>query len=335
MRRLEVYKYGQLTDSVRFAEAADPIAGPTDVVIDIAAASINPIDYKFVNGAMRRFQAVEFPAAFGFDCSGTVSAAGSGVTGFAVGDKVFARAPRQRMGSFAERVVIDAKLVAYAPKSISLAEAAALPLVALTTVQGLVDRARAQPGQSILIHAGSGGLGSFIVQYAKHVLQLHVTTTTSSRNQDWVAQLGADKVISYDKEDYLASGDRYDIVFDTLGGKTTIDAFKALKRGGVLVSVGGPPDRWFAKQVSASGVAAIAMFMMSFPVRARARLHSIDYYRFLTESNGLQLRHIAEIVDKGFVKPVIDRQYAFNQIIQAFEYVQTGHAKGKVIIDMF
>jgi len=334
MRRLEVYKYGSLADSVRFAEVADPIVGPAEVVIDVAAASINPIDYKFVNGALRRFQAVKLPTAFGFDCCGAVSAVGAGVIDFAVGDKVFARAPRQRMGTFAERIVIDAKFVAPAPKSLSAAEAASLPLVALTTVQGLADRAHAKPGQSILIHAGSGGLGSFIVQYAKHVLHLHVTTTTSSRNRDWVARLGADKVIPYDQEDYLASGNRYDIVFDTRGGQTTIDAFKVLKRGGVLVSVGGPPDRWFAKQVGASGISAIAMFTMGFPVRARARLYAVDYYRFLTESNGLQLRHVAEIVDKSLVKPVIDREYAFDQILQAFEYVQSGHAKGKVVINM-
>jgi len=334
MRRLEVYKYGPLADSVRFAEVADPHVGSADVAIDIAAASINPIDYKFVNGALRMFQPVALPAAFGFDCCGTVSAVGADVTGFAVGDKVFSRAPRQRMGTFAERIAIDAKYVAHAPKAISFAEAASLPLVALTTVQGLVDRARAEPGQSILIHAGSGGLGSFSTQYAKHVLQLHVTTTTSSRNRDWVAQLGADKVIQYDVEDYRASGDCYDIVFDTLGGKTTIDAFKVLKRGGVLVSVAGPPDKWFAKQVGAARPLAAAMFMMGFHVRARARFHAANYYRFLTESSGLQLRHVAEVVDKGLIKPVIDREFSFDQSIQAIEYVQSGRAKGKVIINM-
>jgi len=339
MRRLEVYKYGSVADSVRFAEVADPPAGPADVAIDVAAASINPIDYKFVNGALRMFQPVALPAAFGFDCCGTVSAVGADVTGFAVGDKVFARAPRQRMGAFAERIAIEAKYVAHAPKSISVAEAASLPLVALTTVQGLVDRARAQagqsrPGQSILIHAGSGGLGSFAIQYAKHVLQLHVTTTTSSRNRDWVSQLGADKVVQYDVEDYRTSGDRYDIVFDTLGGNTTIDAFKVLKRGGVLVSVAGPPDRWFAKRVGASRSLAVAMFMMGFQVRARARFHAASYYRFLTESSGLQLRHVAEVVDKGFIKPVIDREFSFDQSIQAIEYLQSGRAKGKVIISM-
>lgn len=332
MRRLEVHRYGPLADAIRFAEVADPRPGSEDLVIDIAAASINPIDYKFVNGALRMIQPVVFPAAIGFDCSGTVSAIGPNVRGFAVGDRVYARAPRQRLGAFAERIAIDAKYVAPAPQSLSFAEAASLPLVALTTVQGLVDRAHASPGQSILVHAGSGGLGSFAIQYAKHVLQLRVATTTSSRNRDWVSRLGADKVFRYDVEDYRMSGDRYDLVFDTLGGSTTLDAFKVLKRGGVLVSVAGPPDKWFANQVGASLPLAAAMFLLGFPVRARARFHAVDYYRFLTESTGLQLRHVAEIADSGLVKPVIDREFAFDQSIQAIEYVQSGRAKGKVVI---
>lgn len=334
MRRLEVHRYGRLADSVRFADVADPVPGPADVVIDITAASVNPIDYKFVNGALRLVQTVVLPAAFGCDCCGTVRAVGPAVVGFAVGDKVFARAPRQRMGTFAERIAIDAKFVAHAPKSVSSAAAASLPLVALTTMQGLVDRARAKPGQSILIHAGSGGLGSFAIQYAKNVLQLHVTTTTSSRNRDWVSRLGADEVIQYDLQDYRVSGNRYDIVFDTLGGTNTIDAFKVLKRGGVLVSVVGPPDKWLAKQVEAAWPLAAAIFVVGFHVRARAKFHAAQYFRFLTESNGSQLREIAEIVDTGLVKPVIDREFSFDKAIEAIEYVQAGRAKGKVIINM-
>ena len=212
MKRIEICSYGPLPQCVRFAEGDLPAVGDHDILVKVVAVSVNPIDYKIANGDLRRVLRLNLPAPFGFDCCGRVEVLGSKVIGYEVGDLVYARAPRERMGAFAEFVAIESRYVAKAPTSLSAQAAASLPLVALTTVQALVDRAKARKGQSILIHAGSGGLGSFAIQYAKHELGLHVTTTTSSRNAHWVRELGADVIVAYDRENYASLPARYDIV---------------------------------------------------------------------------------------------------------------------------
>jgi len=332
MRRLEITGYGALDRALRFNEVPIPTPGPCDLLVRIEAAAINPIDYKIVAGALRSIQRLQFPSPIGFDGCGIVEQVGAQASGFAVGERVMLRMTRARMGSIAQYAAVDAACVARAPRTLDAMQAASLPLVALTTVQGLVDRARAVPGQRILIHAGSGGLGSFAVQYAKHVLQLRVVSTTSARNVDFVRELGADVVIAYDREDYRARDLRYDIVFDTLGGRATADAFGVLTRGGSVVSVAGPPDWQFAAQVGAALPLAAAMWCMGAPMELRARLHGGRYYRYLTESRGDQLVAIAALVDAGRLRPVIDRVFPFEQSIEALQYLAAGHARGKVVI---
>jgi len=334
MRRLEIHAYGPLRSAVRYADAPMPAVGAQDLLVRVQAAAINPIDYKIAHGDLRRVQALELPGAFGYDACGRVEAVGSAVTRYQPGDAVYLRAPRERMGSFAEFMAVDARHAAPQPASLSALEAASIPLVALTTVQGLVDRAHAQAGQSILIHAGSGGLGSFAVQYAKHVLGLTVTTTTSSKNVDWVRALGADVVLAYDREDYAALPARYDIVFDTLGGKTTADSFGVLKHGGTVVSVAGPPDQDFARQVGAGPLVAAVMWCMGLGMRQRARTIGGRYFRFLTDPGGAQLEAVTRALEAGQVKPVIDRVFPFDQAIEALEYAAAGRAKGKVMIQV-
>jgi alcohol dehydrogenase len=334
MRRLEIIGYGPIVESVRVAEVGQPDIAESEILIKVEAASINPIDTKLVLGYLRRIMTLEFPAAFGFDACGTVESIGRQVRNFSVGDRVFVRAPRQKMGSFAEYLAVDARFVAQAPQTMSTTEAASIPLVALTTVQGLVDRARSRPGQRILIHAGSGGLGSFAVQYARHVLDLHVTTTTSSRNVEWVSALGAHHVIAYDREDYRDRDERYDIVFDTLGGATTIDSFGLLKPGGTVISVAGPPDRWFARQIGAGFVKSLILWAVAMPMAWRAWRSGTRYYRYLTESDGDQLAAIAEAIDGGKVHAVIDSVYPFERAVEALQHLDAGHARGKVVIAM-
>jgi NADPH:quinone reductase-like Zn-dependent oxidoreductase len=332
MRRLELVDYGPLPDAVRFADAPLPAIAEHEVLIKVHAAALNPIDYKLIHGALRAAIPLQFPVALGFDCAGHIEAVGARVGDFAPGDAVYVRAPRQRTGSLAEYLAVEARFVARAPARLTLAEAASIPLVALTTVQGLVDRARARRGQRVLIHAGSGGLGTFAVQYAKHELGLHVTTTTSSRNADWVGRLGADVVIAYDRQDYRTLPARYDIVFDTLGGPTTTDSFKVIKRGGAVVSVAGPPDWSFARQVGARAPLAVAMWAKGLPMELRARLIGGRYFRYLTESDGAQLTHIAEVIDAGKVKAVVDREFPFERAIEALQYLEAGRARGKVVV---
>src|SRR4051795_10821119 len=218
MRAFVLDGYGAIADHVRLAEIADPVPGPGDVRIDIHAASLNPIDFKIAHGDLKRVSDYQLPRPFGFDASGVVLSAAR-ASGFKPGDAVYVRASRETIGTFAEQIALGENLVAPKPASISHAEAASLPLVGLTTVQ-MFGRAGAKSGQRILIHAGSGGVGTFAVQYAKH-LGLHVTSTTSSKNADFVASLGADRVIAYDRENYLQQDGKYDIVYDTLGGAFT------------------------------------------------------------------------------------------------------------------
>lgn len=332
MRAWQILRYGPLNQSVVLRDVPQPQSGPTDLLIQVAAASINPIDFKFARGGLRPIQKLTLPASFGFDASGTV-VAGSG--DFAVGEEVFVRLPRQRMGAFAEYLAVDTRYVARKPAALTHQEAASLPLVGLTTVQALVDRAQLQAGQRVLIQAGSGGLGSFAVQYAKNVLSAEVVTTTSSRNADWVAALGADRVICYDREDYRIDRDHYDVVFDTLGGAATAASFGVVKRGGSVVSVAGPPDRQMADQVGAGPIKRGLFWLVGLPIYLRAWLKSASYHRFLTESNGAQLSQIANAVEQGRIRPVIDRVFPFEECPQALEYAASGRARGKVVLSSF
>ena len=330
MRAFLLGGYGAISDNVRLGEIPGPVAGPGEALIEIHAASLNPIDFKLVNGALKRISKYQLPRPFGFDASGIVLAVGAGASQFKPGDAVYARASRDTIGSFAEQIALAEKFVALKPTGISHAEAASLPLVGLTTLQGF-ERAGARAGQRILIHAGSGGVGTFAVQYARH-LGLHVTSTTSSKNADFVKSLGADRVIAYDRENYLELGGDYDIVYDTLGGAFTIDAFKLVKRGGVVISLSGPPDRDFARREGAGWLVRIAVWLMGRKVYAAAERAGAAYCWFFTESNGAQLREIAALVDRGAIKPVIDREFAFEQLPEALTYLEAGRARGKVVL---
>jgi alcohol dehydrogenase len=246
---------------------------------------------------------------------------------------LYGRSDRKRLGTFAELAAVDENWVAPMPTATTFVEAASLPLVGLTTVQGLRDRAHAQSAQRILIHAGSGGVGTFAIQYAK-ALGLHVTTTTSSRNSEFVRSLGANEVICYDREDYLQRQQFYDIVFDTLGDRHTLEAFSVTARGGAVVSIVGPPDKQFADQVDAGFLARMAMKLVSRPVFKAADRACATYHRFLTESKGSQLTEIASMVDSAKIKPVIDRVFPFTDIVAAIIYSAQGRARGKIVVQM-
>jgi alcohol dehydrogenase len=321
--------YGPTADNIALIERPEPTPGSGDVVVAVHAASLNPIDYKIVHGLMRRVRSLKFPSPMGFDGSGVITAVGKRVKKFKVGDAVFFRAPIERRGSFAESIAIDERLVAAKPDKLSHGDAASLPLVGLTTVQGVTDRAKAKAGQSILIHAGSGGVGTFAVQYAK-AIGLTVTSTTSSRNVDLVRSLGADHVVAYDKEDYRSRPDRYDIVFDMLGGDTLMDAFKVVKRGGTVISIAGPPTADVARQVKAGFIVRIAMAFMRRKVMAAARAAGAQYFGYLTESSGAQLEQIAALTDAGKLRAVIDNTFPFTGLAAAYAHLETGRSRGKV-----
>jgi alcohol dehydrogenase len=330
-RAWRAHGYGTAARKLSLDVVALRDPGPGQLRLRVHAASLNPIDYKLLHGDLRRVLPMAFPATIGFDGAGLVDAVGEGVAGFAIGQRVFVRASRETIGTFAETTVQPARFVAPMPDGLDFAGAASLPLVALTTVQGLVDRARAKAGQRILIHAGSGGLGTFAIQYAK-ALGLEVDTTTSSRNADWVGALGADRVIAYDREDYVARGAVYDLVFDTLGGEHTLRSFDVVKPGGTVVSVAGPPDAGMRAKFGANPLLRLGMWLLARKVYAAAAGRNARYFRFLTESDGTQLREVGKLVESGAIRPVVDRAFAFDDLVAAFEYLEAGRAKGKVVL---
>jgi alcohol dehydrogenase len=333
MRRFVQTGYGDISANVAMIEESVPVPSSGEVLIEVFAASLNPIDYKIVQGALKMVQKLSFPSPMGFDGSGIVAAVGSQVSGLAIGDPVYFRAPRERRGSFAEQILIDQAFVTAKPERLSHQEAASLPLVALTVVQGLKDRAKAKAGQSILIHAGSGGVGSFAIQYAK-ALGLSVTTTTSSRNVEMVRALGADHVIAYDQQDYRDLPGRYDIVFDTLGKEATIDAFSVAKRGGAVVSISGPPTAEMAAQLGAGFLMRNIMALLRRKVMAASRRTGVAYYGFFTESNGSQLAEVASLVDAGSIKAIIDRCFPFDELVAALDLLMSGRTRGKIVLNV-
>lgn len=329
-RAWQATRYGSAAEALQLSDVSYRAPMGAEIAIRVEAAALNPIDYKLLAGQLRRLQKLRFPATPGFDAAGTVIACGPGVKLFTPGDRVFVRGSRDTLGAFAEVTLQPEAFVAHAPRNLDASEAASLPLVALTTMQALEDRAHARAGQSILIHAGVGGLGSFALQYARH-LGLTVHTTCSERNRALAFSLGAQEVIAYDREDYRHRLDRYDMVFDTLGGEHTLGSFNVIKRGGILVSVAGPPDREMAAKAP-NFLVRWGMRAMAREVHAAAKNKQVRYFRFLTESDGPRLETLVPLLESGEIRPLIDRVFEFEQLVAACEYLQQGRARGKVVL---
>jgi len=332
MKAFIIHRYGN-NDVVQAAEMPEPELGDDDVLVQIHAASINPVDFKIRNGLLKFILPFHFPLILGNDLAGVVLQVGSGVRHFQPGDEVYARPPKNRIGAFAERIAIREDAVAKKPETLTMEEAASIPipLVGLTAWQALVERANLKFGQKVLIHAGSGGVGTFAIQLAKH-LGATVATTTGTANVDWVKRLGADLVIDYKREDFSQVLHDYDVVLDTLGDKTLETSLSVLKPGGKLISVSGPPDPDFAKEIGANWMLAFAMRLLSWRIRARAKQQQVSYSFLFMRYSGDQLREIAALIDSGIIHPVIDRVFPFESTREALAYVETGRAKGKVIV---
>src|SRR4051812_14636473 len=264
MKAFVVARYGK--DGVRAADVPEPAVGTTDVLVKVAAASINPLDSMVRNGEFKQLLKYKPPFVLGHDVAGVVTEIGPGVRGLAVGDHVFARPRDLRIGTFAEYIAIDQDDVALKPATLSLHEAAAVPLVALAAWQILVEKANIQPGQKVLVHAGTGGLGSTVIQLAKH-LGAHVATTASGAKEQLVRDLGADVVIDYRTQDFAEILSGYDLVVDSLGGENLLKSLTVLRPGGLAIGVTGPPDAGFARQLGAPKPFEFVLSFLSRKVR--------------------------------------------------------------------
>ncbi|MEP6464657.1 MAG: NADP-dependent oxidoreductase [Parafilimonas sp.] len=324
MKALQLVKYGDIKDSLAFNEVSEPAIQANDVMIEIKAAAINPIDKGIVAGNLQRILALQLPATLGYDVSGIVVEKGDEVNNFEVGDLVYSRVPQEQMGTLAEYVAVSSYAVSKKPANISFEEAAGLPLAGLTALQSL-EAAGLKKNDKVLIHAGSGGVGSFAIQYAKNK-GAYVYTTTGTDNVKWVKELGADSVIDYKTEDYKTIVKDADIVFDTLGKNYTLEAFKVIKQGGKVVSVMGSMDEEAAKK--------FGMANYKMPEELSKLIAGKDaLYKYIwMHPDGMQLDQIKTLIEDEKIKPVIDKIYSFSESIEALLHLASGKAKGKIII---
>jgi alcohol dehydrogenase len=311
-------------------ERPTPEVGPTDVLITVRAASLNPLDFKLRAGKAKLALPLKAPVALGCDVAGVVAGVGAQVTKFAVGDEVYARLEKLRMGGLAEQVAAGEHVVAKKPAKASFEEAASIPLAALTSLQALRECATATPGQRVLIHAGAGGVGSLAIQIAK-IMGLHVTTTTSTKNIELVRSLGADEVIDYTVEAMDAKPHDFDAVFDTLGPASELASIRATKRGGVVVGVGGLPDAAFAKEWL-PGFTRPFLWLMTGKRRRAAAKAGVRFVFLFMRPDGAQLAELAGWIDAGKLKPLIHKTYPFAEVAEAFAELERGRARGKIVV---
>lgn len=316
---------------MRLGEVSMPSLGDDDVLVEVHAAGVNPLDAKILNGDFKRILPYRTPFVLGHDVAGVVTRVGAGVRQFKPGDAVYARPHDLRIGTFAEFVAVKESALAPKPSNVSMEEAASLPLVGLTAWQALVEVAQLKKGQKVFIQAGSGGVGTFAIQLAKH-LGAFVATTSSTANAALVKDLGADLVIDYRNDDFQSILSDYDLVLNSQDGETLEKSLQVLKPGGKLISISGPPDPAFADTIRTPWLVKQVMRLLSRRVRSKARRRDVDYDFLFMQANGNQLRQITALVESGAIRPVIDRVFAFESTNEALAYVQTGRAKGKVVI---
>ncbi len=330
MKAFIVEHYG--TNGLRATHVPDPTIGPRDVLVRVSAASVNPLDKMIRDGDFRLLLKYKTPFVLGHDVAGIVTRVGADVRDYKVGDEVYARPRDLRIGAFAEYIAIDHADIALKPNALSMEESAAVPLVALAAWQSLVNLARVKPGQKVLVHAGAGGLGSTVVQLARH-LGTYVATTAHGNDEEKVRGLGANEVIDYTKANFVELLSGYDVVIDSLGGDNLAKSLSVLKPGGLAISVVGPPDAAFAEQVGRSLLKPV-LALMSRKVRARARKLGVRYSFFFMRADGAQLKALAALYDAGILRPVLDRTFSFDETLDAMAYVEQGRAKGKIVVTM-
>lgn len=330
MKAFILDRYGK-KERLRAADVPEPTLREDEVLIQVHAAAVNLLDVKIRNGEFKLLLPYRVPFTLGHDVAGVVVRAGPRVRQFKAGDEVYARADDFRIGTFAEFVAVKEDSVAMKPRNLTMEEAASIPLVGLTAWQALVEKAKLQKGQKVFIQAGSGGVGTFAIQLAKH-LGATVATTTSTGNVALVKRLGADVVIDYKKDAFEEHLSGHDVVLNSQDGKTLAKSLGVLKPGGSLISISGPPDPRFADDIKAPWLLKQVMRALSFGVRRQAQRLGVGYSFLFMKASGHQLRQITPLIESGAVRPVIDKVFPFESTNDALAYVESGRAKGKVVI---
>ncbi|MGE8211559.1 MAG: NADP-dependent oxidoreductase [Stenotrophomonas rhizophila] len=332
MKAFLIDRYGK-KETGHIDDVPTPALRGDDVLIRVHAASVNALDPKIRRGEFKVILPYRLPLILGNDLAGTVERVGAGVSQFKPGDEVYARPDDDRIGTFAEFIAVSAASVALKPHNLTMVEAASLPLVALTAWQALVETAQLKPGQKVFIQAGSGGVGTVAIQLAKH-LGAFVATTTSTPNVAWVKDLGADVVIDYRQQDFATALRDYDVVLNSLGRDELERSLQILKPGGHLISISGPPTPTFATARGLAWPLKQVMRLLSRGIRSKAKRKGVTYSFVFMRADGAQLGTITSLVESGAIVPVIDRVFPFEDTQGALVYVESGRAKGKVVVEL-
>lgn len=330
MKAFILERYGKKR-ALRLADMPEPELRDDEALVQVHAAGVNQLDARIRDGAFKLILPYRLPLILGHDVAGVVVKVGSHVRQVKPGDAVYARSDDFRIGTFAEFVPVKEASLALKPQGLTMEEAASIPLVGLTAWQALVEQAGLKKGQKVFIQAGSGGVGTFAIQLAKQ-LGATVATTTSTANVALVKRLGADVVIDYKTQDFENVLRDYDVVLHSQDGKTLEKSLRVLKRGGKLISISGPPDPAFGKVIAAPGFVQLVMRLLSAGVRRNARSLGVGYAFLFMKANGAQLREITRLIDGGAIRPVIDQVFPFESTHEAMAYVDSGRAKGKVVV---
>lgn len=332
MRALMLTRYGgpeatELRDGVSM-----PSVGPHQVLVKVRAAGLNPVDFKTRNGMLKVIRRYPLPAAMGNEVAGVVESLGSGVTRFAVGDRVYARVDKDTMGGLAEWAAVPEDHLARMPASLTFEEAAAVPLAALTALQALRDELRLQRGQRVFISGGAGGVGTFAIQIARHY-GARVATTASPRGEALVRRLGAEVVVDYTRERFENLLQDYDGAFDLVGGDDLARTFAVVRRGATVVSIAGLPEPETARRDLGRGRALAALFWVaSFSARRAAARHGARYRYLFMHASGADLEFLARLIDAKEIVVIVDKVFPFSEAREALAYLETGRAKGKVVV---
>lgn len=330
MKAFVVEKYKK-KGALGLVNVPEPKLQHNDVLVQIQATAVNLLDSKVRDGEFKLLLPYRPPFILGHDVAGTVIKTGPKVRQFKVGDAVYARPRDHRIGTFAEFIAINEADVALKPKNLDMTEAASIPLVALTAWQALVEVGKVKRGQRVFIQAGSGGVGTIAIQLAKH-LGATAATTTSAKNVELVRSLGADVVIDYNKQDFETVLSGYDLVLNSQDPKTLEKSLSVLKPGGQLISISGPPDPAFAEEFGLNPFLKVVMRLLSRRVRKKAKTLGIRYSFLFMRAQGHQLSEITSLIESGVIRPVVDKVFPFEETRDALAYVETGRAKGKVVI---
>jgi len=333
MRGFEFVGYGG-PEKMRLSEVPPPSVGPTDVLVRVQAAGINPVDFRIREGAMRSFDHRSFPFVAGGEIAGTVESIGSSVEGFTLGETVFARLNKSLLGGLAEFVAVDQSLLAHIPANLSFPEAAGVPLAGLTALQMLRDELKITPGYRLYIVGGAGGVGTFAIQIAKH-LGAYVATTASPSGLALVTSLGADEVVDYTTTNVTDVLHGFDGALDLRGGNDLVAAMRVVKAGGAIVSVAGIPEPQTARvDLNRKGLLPLIFWFASRKVRRAAKLRGVSYRRPFMRPSGADLTDLATMIEEGSVRVIVEATYPLHEAAAAFAHLERGHAKGKIIVTL-